>query len=940
MERLFKYYPEDFKDLPVKVIHMDLIFDIYDTYTNVKSKLRAKSLDLPISKVELNAKNLQILSVCVENYDTNYHYKPNENVLVINFKNPVPPRTEFIISTETVCRPTKNILEGLYYDETPKGAPPQQITQCQQWGFQRIVPCFDSMMAKCTYRTTIIADGRYTNLITNGDVSEERHSIGGGRDKIKYDNIITPMAPYLFFLGVGTYATFKREFEYPDGHKFMIELLVPIDSKKELAEKALDILHNSIIWVYLFTGPNQYDNLDIRNKMMSLVDEREELKAKGNSDKLELVRKELFELNKKIVPGYKYTGTVYREIGMQNSDFGGMENVGNTTISTNRIMPFEDMTDNGFEYMIAVKVHEYYHNLNGSEVTGKDPFQIWLNEAVTVIIEKQYLEYLFGKDYTRLKTVLTLLAPSSGTFASDQGSSVMPILPDGFNDPNELITGVTYVKAPEFVKMIETIMGKENFAKALDLYHKKFSHGNATTQDWIEAMEEISGRDFSKMSQIWLKQTGFPTVEISSSYDFIKKTLKVKLKQLIPKDRLYWEFPLKIAVVDSEGNDIIEKIEIINGPETEILFFNIPKSHFLSINRDYSFYGKINYEASDEELILQIKKDKNIIAKFVSFYTLLDREKIRLIENSNSKPKEDIIDLYFEILSNEDLIEKVGGQFVTLFESVDDNRYSHHYTKLYDIKKKIMKAIAEKYKKELIQIYNQYNINYFGKTYIDTKKTEIKMRQVKNIALSLLSTLDTKDIHLIIKEQLINSTAATDKLVAFAAYLNSSAKDKMELLKTFEDMSKKSLISWESFLGIISSNSSEDTIEIIKKIESSDSFRIEQSNDQRALYVSFAHNRKKSLETDEGLIFLRDSITKLAKINEYTAVNAIKVFGNIDDMEERHHLPLVKALIHIMSNLNQEETPSVYNTARRLLLGAPKAVAKYKDEYGDIPFLR
>lgn len=939
MKRLYKYYPEDFKELPVKVIHMDLIFDVYDTYTNVKSRLKVKSLDKSLFKLELNAKNLEIVSISVDKFETDYAYDKDENKIIINFKNAVPPKTEIIINTETVCRPTKNILEGLYYDETPKGAPPQQITQCQQWGFQRLVPCFDDMMAKCTYTTTIIADERYTNLITNGDVSEERHSIGGGRDKIKYDNVITPMAPYLFFLGVGTYNTFKREFEYPDGHKFTLELLVPPNSKKEIAEKSLDVLYNSIMWTYLFTGPNQYDNLDLREKIMELIHERENLKEKGNFGKLDLIRKELSELNKQIIPGYKYTGTVYREIGMQNSDFGGMENVGNTTISTNRIMPFDDMTDNGFEYMVAVKVHEYYHNLNGSEVTGRDPFQIWLNEAVTVIIEKKYLEYIFGKDYARLKTVLTLLAPSNGTFASDQGSSVMPILPDGFNDPNELITGVTYVKAPEFVRMIETLMGKENFVKALDLYHRRFSHGNASTEDWIKAMEEVSGMEFSNMSKAWLKQTGFPTVKISPLYNSEKKILEVNVKQITPKDSIYWEFPLKIAVVDTEGNDIVETIKRISGQETKIVFENIPKSHFLSLNRDYSFYGKIDTEISNDDLIIQVRKDKNLIAKFVAFYKLFDREKMKLMENPELEPTEDLIDLYYELLSNELLMEQAGGQFVTLFESVDDKKYAHHYTKLYETKIKIMKAIAQKYKNGLLDIYNKYNVPISNTNYIDTKRTEIKRRQIKNIALTLLSTLDTEDIHLIIKKQLDKSDSATDKLTAFSAYLNSNAKDKMDILKRIEEISKKNLVSWESFLGIIASNSSDDAVEIIKRIEASDSFRIEQSNDQRALYVQFAHNRKKSLETEEGRDFLKDALIKISDINEFTTVNAIKVFGNIDDMEEKYQIALIKVLVDIMSNLTLEKTPSVYNTARRLLIGAPKATQMYKEVYGDIKFI-
>jgi aminopeptidase N len=313
---------------------------------------------------------------------------------------------------------------------------------------------------------------------------------------------------------------------------------------------------------------------------------------------------------------------------------------------------------------------------------------------------------------------------------------------------------------------------------------------------------------------------------------------------------------------------------------------------------------------------------------------------MRLLDNLDLEPIEDIIDIYFELISDEALMENAGGQFLTIFESVDDKKFAHHYTKMYDVKKKIMEAIAKKYKTELLGIYKKYKAPCSGINYIETKSLEIKRRQVKNVALSLLATTDTGDIHKIIRDQLERSDSATDKLTAFSLYLNSSAKDKMEVLKSVEERSKKNLVSWESFLAIIASNSSEDTLEIIKRIERSDSFRIEQSNDQRALYVQFAHNRKKSLETEDGRAFLKDAIIKLSKINEYTAVNSIKVFGNIDDMEEKHHLELVKVLIDIMSNITPDKMPSVYNTARRLLLGAPVAVGKYKDKYGEINFLK
>jgi aminopeptidase N len=359
--RIYKYYPEDFGELTFEVLHMDLAFDVYDDRTNVKSMLRVKTRDEPIEKLELNCKNLEIRAVSCIQYEVFYKYREQDAILEINFMDMIPPHTEITIITDTVCRPTKNILEGLYYDETPTEAPPQQITQCQQWGFQRIVPCIDDMRAKCTYKTTIIADSRYTNLITNGNILVKRHTLRPVRDKIVYENSITPMATYLFFLGVGTYSTFTKKFEYPDGGTFMLELLVPPDSNEEAAERALSILHDAIMWVYIFTGPEQFneEKLPIRKKLWELVHKQEKIKLEAKSEStLEesaKVRNELKEIVKTISHGYKYTGTVYREIGMQNSDFGGMENVGNTTISTNRIMPFPQTTDAAFEYMIITR---------------------------------------------------------------------------------------------------------------------------------------------------------------------------------------------------------------------------------------------------------------------------------------------------------------------------------------------------------------------------------------------------------------------------------------------------------------------------------------------------------------------------------------------------------------------------------------------------------
>ncbi len=930
-QRLFRYLRSDFGEIPVRVLHMDLAFDVEDEKTTVRSTLHLESGDAPLGTLTLNANNLEILSVACEQYPVTYDYDRENSFLHLSFASPVPPGTTFEVETATVCRPTANILEGLYYDATPAGAPPQQITQCQQWGFQRIVPCIDDMTAKCTYTTTITADAAYTNIISNGDVGVERHPAGGGRDTITYRNCTTPMAPYLFFLGIGTYDTFTRPFEYPDGTTFTLELLVPPETDPALARESLDILADSILWVYLYTGPETYAKKDLRNDLYRLCRERDELINSGAADEeVWAVRVVLAEMAAAIVPGYRYTGSVYREIGMQNSDFGGMENVGNTTITTNRILPFPQAPDGAFDYLIRVKVHEFYHNLNGSEVTGATPFELWLNEAVTVHIEQQYHAFLFGEDYSRLQTVLTLLSPDGGTFFYDRGAASIPIEPDGFNDPNDLITGVTYVKAPEVVKMIETIMGRETFVAGLDLYHTRYRHGNATTRDWLAAMEEASGVPLASFAEPWMKKTGFPVVEVASAYDAKSRTLTITLTKAAGSEG--WDFPFSYAVFAENGTILAEDTLLLNDTPTVVIHDETEAPAFLSLNRGYGFYGKVVHEATDDELLRQVKEDDDISARYVAFATLLDREKTRLLASPGAAVRDHIITLLPALLADADLMARAGGQFLTIFESVDDETLAHRYRALYEARRKILKTTAEAHKDLLLAAFHAEQDRISGSNTLDAKIADIKHRQVKNAALAMLATLDTTDVHDLLMTTFRESANATDRLTAFTLLINSTVEGRLPLLMEYMRTAQEHPVTWEGFLASVASLATEDATTVVREVMASDAFSLEQANDQRALLGRFAQNKKVSLQTPEGQKLLLEIITTLAPVNEYSTVGILSVLGNIDRMEQQYYLPLCDLLLAVLAAVPADVAPSVHNTARRLLQGAPLARTFYERE--------
>lgn len=931
MPARFRYYRSDFTPAPVDVMHMDLTFQVEDDHTRVVAATRFRSRDEPIRTFRLNAKDLEILSLSSPGHSIDI--AQDEEGIQISFLREIPEQTEFIIESETICRPTSTLLEGLYYDETPPGAPPTQITQCQQWGFQRLLPCIDEMTAKCTYRTTIIADSRYTHLISNGDVAIPRHQVSPHRDAVTYENITTPMAPYLFFLGAGTYDSFQRTFEYPSGTTFLLELLCPPGSDPERAEEALDILEDSIIWVYLFTGPHQYDQLEIRYGIYRLFKKRAYLRRGGAQESdLEQLTGEMKKLDDQIVCGYAYTGSVYREIGMQNSDFGGMENVGNTTISTNRLMPFPEMTDAGFEYLLRVKVHEFYHNLNGSEVTGETPFEIWLNEAATVHIEDQYHAFHFGEEYTRLQRAIALLDPVDGTFSRDTGAIAMPIEPDGFNDPNDLITPVTYVKAPEFIRMIESILGKEAFAWALSIYHRTFAHGNAGRDDFISLMSNIAGTDLGPMAEGWLKQAGYPTLSITTGYDEKDRSCRISLLQ--SGDGTPWQFPFDGALMSADGREIETFHHIVTGRKEEITISPCQPPAYYSFNRGLSFYGTVDYEADDAALFIQARTDPDIIARFGAFQALLQREMQSLAADPAAPPSPAFIALFIELLSDTGLMSEAGAPLLTIFEGSGDPASAHRYRELYDLRVRLESGIAHAEGAILRSLYRACQEGDGRWRSIGRMARNIKNRQVKNLCLRILARIGTPEIHALIRDQFTKSLSATDRMTAYILLLNSTDPDRHLVFGEMMEKSSHDLVAWEQFLAATASSDAENLVSLLREIEASPYFRIDQANDQRALYGRFARNRKISFETAEGRVYLREILSRLQSVNEYSTVNLLAVFAHIDQMDAAHHISLIGILVSLF---RETQSPAIRQTVQRLIAGNPAATASYIGMHGSIP---
>jgi aminopeptidase N len=129
---------------------------------------------------------------------------------------------------------------------------------------------------------------------------------------------------------------------------------------------------------------------------------------------------------------------------------------------------------------------------------------------------------------TRLTEVLYMFTPAIGPLVMDKSATSLSVEPEGFNQTQELVSVVTYSKAPEFVRMVELILGRSKFHKALDKYHTDYSFGNVTSMDWIE---EVSGMDLQNLAKTWLKRPGHPDITYATQYKPETKEFVVTMSQ-------------------------------------------------------------------------------------------------------------------------------------------------------------------------------------------------------------------------------------------------------------------------------------------------------------------------------------------------------------------------------------------------------------------------
>jgi aminopeptidase N len=514
----------------------------------------------------------------------------------------------------------------------------------------------------------------------------------------------------------------------------------------------------------------------------------------------------------------------------------------------------------------------------------------------------------------------TIRSPLGGPLAIEDAGHHGNIVRTGFNDPDELIDGVTYVKSAEVIRMLRTIVGKDNFIRGKDLYFSRYMGGNANTDQFFACFEEVSGRNLSQFKKEWLHTIGYPQVSAKWRYSRQSRSLRITLRQKrTGKGRLH-HLPIELAAVDSHGKDIPGTAQTVEltGKSHSLLFNGIDEPAFVSLNRNCSFYGSFHDEsATIDHLLKQVLLDPDIFNRVEAMRKITDLQRVALLNDPDASIDPRWLEIYRTIVEDHSLPAGLKAYLLRIDELSMDRQYLPWYVERSLARQTLMKAAASHCRSGLVSVFNSTD------TYRQTENPAdgIQARLLRNAALRILSELDDAETHAMAEAHLKRAWNITDKIAALSCIQTTSHPKRIALLEETFNAWKTHLNGYSSYLGIVASGTHDDVFDQIAREEARPCFNINHPNHGRALYLTMTGNNR-VLWTEKGQAWLADTVAKMAAVNDFTASRMIACLQMAGKMRDNIRPRAVRTLETIEQKLAGIKAPMTASRAAAFLKAA------------------
>jgi aminopeptidase N len=214
------------------------------------------------------------------------------------------------------------------------------------------------------------------------------------------------------------------------------------------------------------------------------------------------------------------------------TQFGGLENA-------SAIFYFENSVSSpGVESLMA---HEIAHQWFGDAATETLWQHLWLSEGFATYMTHCYLENKYGPD-----TLKAGLRTDRSKLIAFEKHRMTPVVDTTIKrDYMQLLNPNSYEKGGWVLHMLRRRLGDDLFWKGIATYYKTYRDKNASSADFENVIETVSGQDLTAFFHQWLYLPGHPHLQINLKYDPDKKALDIDFTQT--QDQLF-AFPLDYAI--------------------------------------------------------------------------------------------------------------------------------------------------------------------------------------------------------------------------------------------------------------------------------------------------------------------------------------------------------------------------------------------------------
>ncbi|WP_338525448.1 aminopeptidase N [Pseudomonas batumici] len=833
-------YLKDYQAPDYLIDETHLTFELFEDHTLVHAQLvmrrnPARGPGLP--PLVLDGQLLELLSVQLDDRVlSSADYRIDDSHLTLQ-----PTNERFSVDTSVKIHPeTNTALEGLYKSGT------MFCTQCEAEGFRKITYYLDRPDVMSKFTTTVIAEQhRYPVLLSNGNPVGSGPQDDGRHWATWEDPFMKPA--YLFALVAGDLWCVEDSFATLSGRNVALRIYVEPENIDK-CQHAMNSLKKSMRW-----------------------DEE--------------------------VYGREYDLDIFMIVAVNDFNMGAMENKGLNIFNSSAVLArAETATDAAHQRVEAIVAHEYFHNWSGNRVTCRDWFQLSLKEGFTVFRDAGFSADMNSRTVKRIQDVAYL---RTHQFAEDAGPMAHAVRPDSFIEISNFYTLTVYEKGSEVVGMIHTLLGAEGFRKGSDLYFQRHDGQAVTCDDFVKAMEDANGVDFTQFKR-WYSQAGTPRLEVSGHYDQAAKTYSLTFRQSCPQtpdkqEKLPFVIPVEIGLLNAQGEEIALQLagEATPGATSRVLsvteaeqtfsFVGIDAWPLPSLLRGFSAPVKLSFPYSREQLMFLMQHDSDGFNRWDAGQQLSVQVLQDLIAQHQKGEKLVLHPLLVPALRNVLANEQLDPAMVAEMLSLPSEAYLAEISEVADVeaihtaREFLRRRLSEQLFGELWQRY-QANRALSRDTPYVAENEHFARRALQNIALSYLMLSGRIEVVEAALEQFESSDNMTERLTALAVLVNSPFETQKALaLASFAEHFKDNPLVMDQWFSVQAGSVLPGGLQRVKALMEHPAFTLKNPNKVRALIGAFAGQNLINFHAADGsgYRFLADIVIQLNALNPQIAARQL-----------------------------------------------------------------